>query len=93
MNNLELREFQTSVSQSLFETKHPDVDADDKDAVNRAIWYMFNTRFCKDTLLRRSSKSFDVPMKRIDDYIRSTLGDDVFLKRNHIFDKSLLKKL
>lgn len=92
MNNLKKKQIATSVSQSLFNEKFPQVNDDEKEAVNRAIWYIYNTQFGKDKILRKSAKPFQVPMTRVESYIVKTLGTEVFLKRNYEFNKSLYKK-
>ena len=92
MNNLNKKEIATSISQSLFNEKFPQVNDDEKEAVNRAIWYIYNTQFGKDKILRKSAKPFKVPMTRIESYIIKTLGTEVFLKRNSAFNKLLYNK-
>ena len=85
----------TNISHSLFDEKFKDADLD-KDTIGackRAIWYIHNTKFGKTQILKRSSKTFNVPKKEINRYIIETLGPDVFFKRNKAFDWKLQKNL
>ncbi len=93
MNTLDTKEIATEISQSLFYEKFPDVDNNEKKAVNRAIWYIYNTTFGRQKILKKSSSTFKVPMNRVDSYIRDVLGNDIFLKRNKIIDRNFMKKL
>jgi len=93
MNNLEYKKMVTSISQSLFDEKHPTVDEWEREAVHTAIWYLYNTRYGKDKLLRKSSKPCGVSIKSVDSYIRGTLGNDVYKKRSWGIDKSFVRQV
>ena len=93
MNNLEYKKMVTSISQSLFDEKHPMVDEWEKEAVHTAIWYLYNTRYGKDKLLKKSAKPCGVSIKRVDEYIRETLGNEIYKKRSSGIDKSFVRQV